>query len=122
LNTRDFRNLISSSLDEAASFEETTFDGGFGLEVVSLLIFRDLETGGVESFRTDISESLSCCTATLRFFGGVEDDRFGELDFVVADFVKGEGGCFVGSTVSRLLCFAGDDSGESCITAFFLRT
>jgi hypothetical protein len=103
--------LISSSAEEVAGFEEMIFGGGFRFEAVFLLVFRDLETGGVESFRTDSSESLSSCMATLRFLGAAADDGLGGLIFVVADFANGgEGSCFVMSKVSRVFRLAGDDA------------
>ena len=78
LKTRDLRCLISSSAgDPLDLILDLEVVDGLGLEalagpIVSLdFCLRGFDVGGVASFRTDISESLSSSAVVFRlFFGG----------------------------------------------------
>ena len=115
LKTRDLRCLISSSVGDS-------IDLVVGLEVVEGLgledfgasldfCLRGFDVGGVASFKTDISESLSTGVVFRFFFGG---------DLII-EFFSGESNT---TTFPGLLTFAftGDDGGVSLITLFFRLT
>jgi hypothetical protein len=73
LNTSDLRFFISSSVDEAVDFAVfTAFAADLEVDFVgredSFAFLLGFVTGGVESIRTDMSESLSSPCTTFRFF------------------------------------------------------
>ena len=88
----------------------------FGAACTDFLL--GFESGGVESIRTDMSESDSSSSAIdFRFFLGSD---LVSTDFDVSDFWgEGRGANFAGDFS---FAFAGDEGGVSCITAFFRLT
>lgn len=103
MNTRDLRFLISSSVEE----EDFGAVGFAGLDdFVDLADFAglaDLDLGGVESIRTDMSESLPSSFSVFRFFVG------GEVSFSSFSLTFFGEVCF-GDLVGDLT-FTGDDFG-----------
>jgi hypothetical protein len=79
---------------------------------------RDLVVGGVESIKTDMSESLWSSGADFCFFFAGDGDK--SMLSLFLEFSFGDSG-YVGLTGDLTFAFAGDDSGVACITAFLRR-
>jgi hypothetical protein len=86
---------------------------------VSLVDFlRDFVVGGVESIKTDISESLASSGIVFCFFFAGDGDKSTRSLLLESSF----GDCGDASLTGDLTFgLAGDDSGVACITAFFRR-
>lgn len=121
LNTSDLRCFISSSGPELVDFEAAfDFDVALAECFGSLVdVFRDFVVGGVESFSTDISESLSSSAICFCFFFCGDSDK--SIDSLLFDFISFSGWGDASLAGDLTFGFTGEDSGVAWITAFFRR-